>query len=302
MTAPATPGARPVVRPPHPAPSRTRRRPPWRRLVVHAVLLAGAVVVLYPILWMVSASLKPEDEIFAGTSLIPSRVQWRNYVDGWFALPGLVFGRFLLNSLVVAGLSVLGTVVSCTMAAYAFARLRFRGRLPLFAVMLATIMLPFHVVAIPRYVLFSELGWIDTFLPLVVPKFLAADAFFVFLLVQFIRGIPRELDDAARVDGCSAFGIFWHVVLPLCRPALVTTAILTFIWTWDDFFSHLVFLNSSENYTVAVGLRLFLDSSGASSFGPMLAMAVVSLIPVLVFFVVFQRYIVQGIATQGIKG
>ncbi|MGF1660940.1 MAG: carbohydrate ABC transporter permease [Kineosporiaceae bacterium] len=274
----------------------------WRAVLRHAVLLAGAVVVLYPILWLVSSSLKPEDEIFADPGLIPASVDWGNYTEGWTALPGLVFGRFLLNSLVVSGLSVLGNVVACTMAAYAFARLRFRGRTFLFAVMLTTIMLPFHVVVVPQYVLFSEIDWIDTFLPLVVPKFLAADAFFVFLAVQFIRGIPRELDDAARLDGCSAFGIFWHVVLPLCRPALVTTAILTFVWTWDDFFSHLVFLNSSENYTVALGLRLFLDSTGASSFGPMLAMAVVSLVPVFLFFVAFQRYIVQGIATQGIKG
>jgi multiple sugar transport system permease protein len=168
--------------------------------------------------------------------------------------------------------------------------------------MIATLLLPHHVLIVPQFVLFKFLGWIDTPLPLIVPKLLATDAFFVFLMVQFVRGIPRELDDAAKVDGSSPFGVFWHVILPLARPALVTTAIFSFIWTWNDFFSQLIYLNSPDHYTVPIGLRLFLGGEGQTELGPMFAMSVLSLLPVFLFFLAFQRLLVEGINTAGIKG
>lgn len=224
-----------------------------------------------------------------------------NYTNGWTAL-GLPFGKFFVNSFVIAGLAVIGNVASCSMAAYAFARLHFRFRQVWFGVMLVTIMLPIHVLIVPQYVLFHWLGWINTILPLTVPKFLAVDAFFIFLMVQFIRGLPTELDDAARIDGCGSAAIFFRIVLPLMSPALITTAIFSFYWSWDDFFSQLIFLSDLGTYTVPLGLRAFLDSTGSSSWGPMFAMATLSLVPVFVFFLAFQRHLTQGIATSGLKG
>ena len=192
-------------------------------------------------------------------------------------------------------------LVSCSMAAYAFARLDFAGRKVLLAVMLMTIMLPIHVVIVPQYILFSKLGWVNTFLPLVVPKFLAVDAFFVFLMVQFIRGIPTELDEAARIDGAGHARTFVQIILPLMVPALATTAIFAFIWTWSDFFGQLIYLTSQENHTVSLALRSFLDASSRSNWGGMFAMSVISLAPLFVAFLIGQRFLIRGIATTGIK-
>jgi len=211
------------------------------------------------------------------------------------------FSHYLINSFIIVLGSVLGNLVSCSLAAYAFARLNFRFRGLWFAIMLMSIMLPIHVIIVPQYVLFSELGWINTFLPLSVPKLLATDAFFVFLMVQFFRGIPRELDEAARIDGAGHGRIFFRVILPLSLPALATTAIFTFIWTWNDFFSQLIFLTDPEMYTVPIALRSFLDSTGESSWGPMFAMSIVSLIPLFLIFLFGQKYLVKGFATTGIK-
>jgi multiple sugar transport system permease protein len=176
------------------------------------------------------------------------------------------------------------------------------GRKFWFAVMMLTLMLPSHGTTIPRYIMFRSLGWIDTFLPLVVPKFFATDAFFIFLLVQFIRSLPKELDESALIDGCGKFGIYMRIVMPLTMPALITTVLFTFLWTWDDFFNQLLYLNSPAKYTVPMGLRLFVDSSGMSSWGPMFAMAVLSLVPCFILFFSLQKYFVQGITTTGLKG
>jgi multiple sugar transport system permease protein len=266
----------------------------------HLVLLATAALMLYPVLWMVVSSLRPKDRIFQESGLLLTDVQASNYPDGWTALAD-PFSVYMLNSAIVVLGAIIGNLVSCSMAAYAFARLEFFGRKPLFAIMLMTIMLPVHVVIVPQYILFSELGWLNTFLPLIVPKLLATDAFFVFLMVQFIRGIPRELDDAARIDGCGHGGIFLRVILPLMTPALATTAIFTFIWTWNDFFSQLIYLTDPDKYTVPVALRSFMDTTTGTSWGSMFAMSVVSLVPVFLAFLIGQRFLVRGIATTGIK-
>ncbi|HEY3562363.1 MAG TPA: carbohydrate ABC transporter permease, partial [Kribbella sp.] len=219
---------------------------------------------------------------------------------GWNALTE-PFTRYLLNSALVVFGSILGNLVSCSMAAYAFARLEFTAKKFWFAIMLLSIMLPIHVVIVPQYILFSHLGWINTVLPLIVPKLLATDAFFVFLMVQFIRGIPRELDEAARIDGCGKASIFLRIILPLMVPALATTTIFTFIWTWNDFFSQLIYLTDPHMYTVPVALRSFIDSTSSSSWGSMFAMSVVSLVPVFLAFLLGQRFLIKGIATTGIK-
>jgi len=275
----------------------------WTRIrpvLTHVLLAAAALVMLYPVIWMVVSSLRPGNEIFREPGLLIKDLEISNYRVGWNALTE-PFTRYLLNSAVVVFGCVLGNLVSCSMAAYAFARLEFTGKKFWFSIMLVTIMLPIHVVIVPQYILFSQAGWINTFLPLVVPKFLATDAFFVFLMVQFIRGIPRELDEAARIDGCGRAGIFLRVILPLMVPALATTTIFTFIWTWNDFFSQLIYLTDPKMYTVPVALRSFVDATASTNWGSMFAMSVVSLVPVFLAFLFGQRFLIKGIATTGIK-
>jgi multiple sugar transport system permease protein len=271
------------------------------RLIVLIALLA---VVLYPLVWMVGTSVKSPEEIANNIGLIPREFTPGNFSDGWTKFD-VSFGRFFVNSAMVSVLTVVGNSISCLLAAYAFGRLRFRLRGFWFAIMIGTLLLPGHVLIIPQYILFRTLGWVGgewPYLPLLVPQFLATEAFFVFLMVQFMRGIPRELDEAAVIDGATPYGIFRHVILPLSRPALVTTAIFSFIWTWNDFFRQLVFLSDLKDYTAPVALTLFIDSTSESSVGPMFAMSLLSLVPVFLFFVAFQRMLVEGINTSGLKG
>ncbi|GAB7051159.1 carbohydrate ABC transporter permease [Catenuloplanes indicus] len=292
-----------------PVPVATHDDPPPPRFVLpgwvkstlkHAALIAFAIVMLYPVIWMVVSSLRPNNEIFRSPGLVLDSFEVSNYSDGWNALAS-PFGHYMLNSALVVLGCIIGNLVSCSMAAYAFARLEFTGKTWWFAIMLMTIMLPIHVLIVPQYIIFSNLGWVNTFLPLIVPKLLATDAFFVFLMVQFIRGLPRELDEAARIDGAGHPRIFLRVILPLMLPALATTTIFTFIWTWNDFFSQLIYLTDPEMYTVPVALRSFVDATVATSWGSMFAMSVVSLLPVFLAFLIGQRYLIKGIATTGIK-
>ncbi|MFI2104372.1 carbohydrate ABC transporter permease [Isoptericola sp. NPDC019693] len=286
-----------------PAPVRAPRRRssrPLRSVLKHLVLIVTGAVMIYPLLWMVVSSLRPDHLIFSQPGLWLSDVDLSHYPDGWNALSH-PFGRYMLNSAVVVAGSVLGTLVSCSMAAYAFARMRFSARTLLFAIMLITIMLPGHVTLVPQYVLFSQLGMVNTFWPLVGPNMLATDSFFIFLMVQFIRGLPKELDEAARIDGAGHARIFLRIILPLMTPALATTAIFTFIGAWNQFFSALIYLTDTDMMTVPVALRLFVDSQGESNWGAMFAMSIVSLLPVFFVFLFGQRFLVRGIATTGIK-
>lgn len=276
------------------------RRQRWAGLLRHVFLITCSIIMIYPLLWLLSASLKPDNEIFGNLWLWPSEIQWSNYSDGWGALV-VSFTQFYWNSTVVTVLSVIGNVLSCSFAAYAFARLEFSGKNVWFALMMMTLMLPYHIVLIPQYLLFLQLGWIDTFLPLVVPKFLATDAFFIFLMVQFFRQLPRELDEAAMIDGCSPFKIYWAIIMPLSVPAMATAAIFSFIWTWQDFLGPLVFLNDVKDYTVPLALRMFTSQDSVSLYGEMFAMSVLSIVPIFLFFVLFQRLIVHGIAMSGLK-
>lgn len=274
----------------------------WKAsLFRHALMVGASFVMLYPLLWMVASSFKPESAIFTDMSLVPPSLDPRNYIQGWNALE-VSFSRFYLNSFVIASLAVAGNVMSCSLTAYAFARLKFRGRNILFALMMATLMLPYHVTLIPQYVLFLNIGWVDTILPLVVPKFMAVDAFFIFLMVQFFRGLPRELDEAAMIDGCGPWKIYWMIILPLSKPVLATAAIFSFLWTWNDFFGPLIYLNDIANYTVPLALRAFIDATGTSAWGQMFAMASLALAPIFLFFLFFQRLIINGIAMSGLKG
>jgi multiple sugar transport system permease protein len=281
----------------HPA----RRRPRWLSSIwKHAGLIALSLLMIYPLVWLVVSSFKPNDQIFRDLSIFTTNLTLDNYINGWNDLQ-FPFGLFLANSTIISVGAIIGNLISCSLAAYAFARLRFTGRPILFAIMLMTIMLPFQVVLVPQFTIFKELGWLNTFLPLIVPKFLATDAFFVFLMVQFIRGIPKEIFEAARIDGAGHLRSFVQITLPLMVPALATTAIFTFIWTWSDFFGPLIYLRIPETFPAAVALKGFLDVQSSSDFGSMFAMSVVSLLPLFIVFLVGQRYLIKGFATTGIK-
>lgn len=284
----------------HPGPPRPKRRRIWVSVLVHALLIIASIAMLYPLLWMLSAAFRPQNEIFSTTSIIPSSVSFSAFARGWNGLQ-VSFGTFFANSFIISILCVIGNLAACSLTAFAFARLKFRGKNFWFAMMLGTLMLPYQVTLIPQYVLFHDIGWVNTFLPLVVPKYLAVDSFFIFLMVQFFRGIPRELDEAAMIDGCTTFQIYYKIMLPLSTPVLTTAAIFTFIFTWDDFFGPLIYLNDMKNYTVTLALRSFVDSTSESDYGGLFAMSILALIPIFLFFLFFQRLLIEGIATTGMK-
>ena len=267
----------------------------------HIMMLLLSLLMIYPMLWMVSASVKPNSEIFANAaSLLPGEVTLEHYVIGWKGFGGYTFGNFFLNSIFVAVVSSVGMVISSAVVAFGFARIRFRGRQFWFVLMIITMMLPGQVMMIPRFVLFNAMGWVGTYLPMTLPAFFGS-GFNIFLLMQFIRGIPRELDEAATIDGCSWYGIFARVILPLIVPSLVTVGVLTFIGSWEDFMGALLYLNKPNMYTVAYALKMFNDSS-QTDFGATFAMSVLSLVPILIIFFFFQKQLVEGISTQGLKG
>jgi multiple sugar transport system permease protein len=271
-----------------------------RSVVKHALMIAASFVMIYPLLWLTVSSFRPTEVIFRTPGLWLNNLVIENYTQGWFAL-GQPFGHYIINSAIVVIGAVAGNLFACSLAAYAFARLKFRFKTLWFSIMLVTVMLPIHVVLVPQYILFNNLGWVNTFVPLILPKFLATDAFFIFLMVQFIRGIPKELDEAARIDGCGHWRIFFRVLMPLMGPALATCAIFTFIWTWSDFFTPLIYLTDPNSYTVSVALKGFLDATSGSNWGAMFAMSVVTLIPLFLVFLFGQKFLVKGIATTGGK-
>ncbi|MET8868992.1 carbohydrate ABC transporter permease [Nonomuraea sp. NPDC004580] len=276
------------------------RRRGRRDLLKHLGLGVFVLLMLYPLIWMIVSSLKPDHLILTEPGLIPSEVTFDNFVAGWNAL-NRPFSVFFLNSLLVTVGSIIGNLFSCSLTAYALARLEFRMRGVYLAITLLSVMLPMHVLVIPQYIFFSQLDLVNTYYPLLIPKFLATDAFFIYLMVQFIRTIPRDLDRAAWIDGSGPFRTFWYVVLPLMRPALVTTTIFTFIWTWNDFFVPLIYLTSPKMFTVPVALNSMVDSETQGGVGMLFAMSLVSLLPVLIFFAIAQKQLIRGIATTGLK-
>ncbi|MFF1711345.1 carbohydrate ABC transporter permease [Streptomyces sp. NPDC058268] len=291
-----------AARGPHTSPPTRSRRRGAGSLAWHIGSLAVLGVVLYPVIWAIGGSFKPNDEIVGSLDLFPTDPIVSNYAGLADGIADISISTFFSNSLILALGSVLGVLISCSLAGYAFARIRFAGRNLLFALMIGTLLLPYHVLLIPQYVLFQKMGLINTYTPLLLGKYLAVDAFFVFLMVQFMRNLPKELDEAARLDGCGHLRIYWSIVLPLCRPALITSAIFTFINSWNDFMGPLIYLNDPSKYTVSLGLKMFVDQEGLANYGGMIAMSLVALLPVLAFFLAFQRYLIDGMATSGLKG
>lgn len=275
-----------------------------RRLWRHLVLVALVCLMIYPVLWWFGAAFKPNDEIGSAV-FFPVHPTLSNFVLGWDAIPGYSFTHFYLNTFKLIVGVLFTSVVSCSLVAFGFARLDFPLRNFWFGIVLLTLMLPSQVTLVPQYVMFNFFGWVNSYLPFIVPHLLAGGiggSFFIFLLVQFIRGIPRELDEAAKMDGCSVFGIYYRVVLPLMKAPLVTVGIYCFMWNWDDFLGHLIYLNSLERYTVGLALKMFIDANSATPWGQLFAMSLLSVVPAVILFSAAQRHFVDGVATTGLKG
>jgi multiple sugar transport system permease protein len=278
------------------------------KTIVLLLLIGIAFLFLVPLFWMISTSLKDPIEL-ANKNWIPEHLAWENYIQ---AFSFGMWGRWALNTIIITIVSVIGMVVSTSIVAYSFARLRWPGRDLLFSLVLATMMLPEVVTLIPRYIIFSKLpafgfmgspNWINTFLPLVVPPILAGSAFNIFLLRQFMRGVPIELSEAAKIDGASEFRIWWSVVMPLSKPALATIAIFTFQGAWQDFMGPLLFLKSEDKYTLQVALRQFeAAAGGAPAWNWLMAASLVVMLPVLIVFIMFQQYFIEGISISGMGG
>lgn len=271
-----------------------------KSIVYHVCILTLGLMMFYPVLWMIASSFKGHANALS-PSLIPDQFLIQNYFQGWQGFGDLTFATFFKNSFIIATTATIGQVILSAMTAYGFGRIQFKGRNFWFSVMIITLLFPQQVVMIPQYLMFNQLGWIDTFKPLILPKFTPLP-FFVFLMVQFVRGLPRELDEAARIDGCGVYMIFFKIILPNIKPALITAAIFSFYWTWQDFFTPLLYIQSTELYPVSLALSLFADPQAVTNWGAMFAMATLSLLPIFLIFIFFQRYLVEGIATSGLKG
>jgi multiple sugar transport system permease protein len=281
---------------------RRRLKSALSALSFHGFVLFSSVLMIYPILWLAGSSLKGPSEIWRKVySLLPEAPTFDSYIRGWKGFGGISFTVFYLNSAFFAAVGTVFAIVSSAFIAFGFARIEFKGKKPLFACMLATMMIPAQIQIIPQYIIFSKMHWINTYLPLIVPK-LFGQAFFIFMFVQFMRGMPRELDEAVSIDGGGRLTVFGKVILPLMKPALFTGSIFSFYWTWNEFFTPLVYLNKPKLYTLSLALRSFSDPSGLTDWGAIFAMSFLSLVPVFFLFIAFQKYLVQGIATTGIKG
>ena len=266
-------------------------------IVSHTILLAGALTMIIPFIWMLSTSLKAPGQTFVyPPQFIPDPIVTDNYPNMWQALP---FSRFFVNSLKIASLSTLGQLLTCSMGAFAFSVLKFRGRDLLFLALLATLMVPYQVTLIPTFILFSKLGWVGTHLPLWVPAFWGG-AFGTFLLRQFYLGIPLDLAESARIDGANIFQIFRHIYLPLSKPAMATLAIFTFMWSWNDLLNPLIYVSKLDQLTLTIGMSLFQNQYGGK-WTLMMAAAVVSILPILIIFFMAQKYFIRGIALTGVK-
>lgn len=275
------------------------RRVPLTRYLWHVPMALGALVLCLPLIWLISTSLKLEGrEFIVPPEWVPDPVTWSNYPKALTTLP---FLTFLRNTITVAGLSLAGTLLTASMAAFAFARLRFPGRGVLFILLLSTLMLPQAVTLIPKFIIFRNLGWINTLNPLWVPWWFGGGAFNVFLLRQFLMTLPHDLDEAARIDGATNWRIYWSVLMPLCVPALITVAIFSFINSWNDFLEPLIYLNSPEKHTLALGLRGFQDLY-KTQWTLLMAAAASMIAPVFVLFFFCQRYFIRGIHLTGLAG
>ena len=273
-----------------------------KTVLYYTFLIILGLFLIYPLLWIFSSSFKENKEIFSSTSLLPAKMVWDSYAKGWQGSGQFTFGQFMVNTFKMVVPTVLFTIMSSTLVAYGFARFKFPLKKLLFGVMISTLMLPNAVIIIPRYILFRNFNWIDSYLPFVIPAAFATYPFFIFLLVQFFRGLPVELDESATLDGCNSLGILIRILLPLSKPALFSVGIFQFIWTWNDFFNSMIYINSVKKFTLSLGLRMTIDVAADTNWNQVMAMSIITILPCVLLFFFAQKYFVEGIATTGLKG
>lgn len=273
------------------------------KIALHYILLIGlGLFLIFPLVYLFFSSFKSNQEIFGALKILPTEFLLDGYINGWKGSGQVSFGRYMINSFVLVLPTVLFTVVSSAVVAYGFSRFRFPLKKLLFGIMLALMMLPSSVLMIPRYLLYAKIAWIDSYKPFWVPSLLATSSFFVYMFIQFFRGLPKELDEAATIDGCGTLGVFGYVLLPLCKPAVISASIFQFIWTWNDFFQQYIYISSVGKYTASLGLRMAIDATATIQWNNILAMSVISMVPCIVVFLCLQKYFIEGIATSGLKG
>jgi len=276
---------------------------PLDKIIAYTVLVLLGILMVYPLIWLFFASFKTNENLFGSTGLLPNKFVWSSYINGWKGTGQLTFGTFFYNTVLMTVPTVLFTVFSSAIVAYGFARFTFPFKKILFMLMISTLMLPSAVIIIPRYMLFRNLHWLDSYLPFIVPSIFACYPFFIFMMVQFFRGLPKELDESAEIDGCNPFVTFVKILIPLSKPALFSAAIFQFIWTWNDFFNALIYINSVKKFTLSLALRMSLDTTGGiTSWNQVIAMSILTIMPPVLIFFFAQSYFVEGIATTGIKG
>ncbi len=271
-------------------------------IVTYVSIALISVILLYPIIWMFFATFKTNDEIFGSIKLLPSQFSFANYLNGWKSSGNITYSTYFLNTFKLVIPTTVFTVISSTLVAYGFARFNFPGKKILFAILIATLMLPNAVIIVPRYTMFAKIKWVDTYLPFYIPAILACYPFFIYMLIQFIRGLPRELDESAYIDGCGTFRTLISILLPLMKPSLFSAALFQFLWTYNDYFNSLIFINSGSKYTISLALRLSLDSESVVNWGKLMAVAFIAVVPLMILFFAAQKYFVEGIATSGLKG
>ncbi len=279
-----------------------RRREKISLAIRYTILTIVGLIMLYPLIWLIGASFKSNTEIFAGAGFMPANPTMDGYIKGWETSTPYTFGRFFWNTFLIIAPKTICTVISCTVVAYGFARFDFPGKKILFATVIGTLLLPNVVTRIPQYLLFNELGWLDSYLPLWVPSALAGDAFFVFMLLQFLRSIPRDMEEAARVDGATSFQALIYVVVPMLVPAMISVALFQFMWTMNDFLGPLIYVSSVDKFPVSLALKLSIDTAETFEWNRILAMSALTLLPSLVVFFLSQKYFVEGISAGGVKG
>ena len=275
------------------------QKTPWVRYILLCIV---ALVMLYPLLWLVGASFKSNREIYTEVGFWPSSFDFKAFARGWKTSTEYTFATYFLNSFLIAIPRIIVTVVSCVLVGYAFARFEFWGKKLLFSIMIGTMMLPLVVLRLPQFLMFRELHWLDSYLPLIVPSAFATDTFFVFMIVQFLRGIPRDMEEAAQIDGCNALQVLVYVLMPLLKPAIISVIVFQFIWTMNDFFGPLIYLASVEKYPVSLALKMSLSATENVEWANVIAISVVALIPSVLVFFAAQKHFVEGAASSGIKG
>lgn len=271
-------------------------------IIMYVVLVGFGILMIYPLIWMFFASFKTNQEIYGGIGLLPESFSWESYVNGWNAIGGNTYATFFKNSFMLVVPTTLLTVVASMFVAYGFARFEFKGKKVLFTLLLSTLMLPNAILIIPRYSIFRSLNVLDSYWPFYLMSAFACYPFFTYMIIQFLRGIPNELDESAYIDGCNTFKTFTHILLPLLKPALFSAGLFQFLWTYNDYFNSLIYVNTVTKYTVSMALRLSLDAESVVVWKNVMAMSCVAVLPVVILFFLCQKYFVDGIATTGLKG